>query len=258
MRVAISQMSFSIRSKSVALLLLSIFLILSGCNSADKVHDRPEDLFKEAQEYEKGERYEEAIKRFTELKNRFPYSNYATRAKLSIADCYYKQESFAEAQVSYQSFREMHPRHAQIDEVVFKIGMSYFKQLPDSIDRDLSVAKDAISHFDELLSNYKSSEFTKEARENREAALKMLAEKEAYIANFYFIRKNCSSALPRYTALADQFKDVAGNEAETLSRAVICASRLGKVDIQKKYLEILRDKYPQSSAFEDAEKELRR
>ena len=235
-----------------------LFLTLSGCNSADKVHDRPEDLFSEAQEYEKGERYEEAIKRFTELKNRFPYSHYATRAKLAIADCYYKQESYAEAQVSYQSFREMHPRHAQIDEVVFKIGMSYYKQLPETIDRDLSVAKDAISHFDELLANYKNSEFIKEARESRASALKMLAEKEAYIGNFYFIRQNCSSALPRYTALVDQYQDIANNEAEALSRVVICANRLGKVDLQKKYWAILQSKYSKSSAYEDAERELRK
>lgn len=237
---------------------MALLLILSGCNSADKVHDKPEDLFKEAQEYEKGERYEEAIKRFTELKNRFPYSHYATRAKLAIADCYYKQESFAEAQVSYQSFREMHPRHPQIDEVVFKIGMSYFKQLPDTIDRDLSVAKDAISHFDELLANFKNSEFIKEARENRVLAIKMLAEKEAYIGNFYFIRNNCASALPRYTALVDQYQDVGGNEAAALSRAVICANRLGKVEVQKKYWSILQNKYSKSSEYEDAERELRK
>lgn len=50
-------------------------LIFTGCSSADKTHDRPEPLYQEAQEFEKAERYEEAIKRYTELKNRFPYSN---------------------------------------------------------------------------------------------------------------------------------------------------------------------------------------
>ena len=242
--------------------LLSLTLAFAACNSADKVHDKPEHLYEEANEFEKAERYEEAIKRYTELKNRFPYSNFATKAKLSIADCYYKQESYPEAQISYQSFRELHPRHPQIDEVVYKIGMSYFKQLPDSIDRDLTLAKDAISHFDELIANFRSSRYVKEARESREAAMKMMAEKENYIGNFYFVRKNCLSALPRYITLVDQFQNIGGMEANALSRAVICANRLGRVEIQNRYWAILKKKYSRSSEFRseylEAERELRK
>lgn len=155
----------------------------------------------------------------------------------------------------------MHPRHAQIDEVVFKIGMSYYKQLPDTIDRDLSLAKDAISHFDELLSNFKSSEYVKQAREYREAALKMLAQKEAYIGNFYFIRNNCLSALPRYMNVVDQYQNIAGNEPVALSRTVICASRLGNADVKNKYWSILKDKSSDldyQNDYKEAERELRR
>lgn len=233
-------------------------MFAAGCGSSDKVHDKPEDLYKEAEEFEKAERYEEAIKRFTELKNRFPYSNYATKAKLKTADCYFKQESYPEAQVAYQTFRELHPRHPQVAEVIYKIGLSYYKQLPDTIDRDLILAKDAISHFDELLTNFKSSEYTKDARKFRESALVMLAEKEDYVGNFYFIRKNCLSALPRYMNLVDTYQNTGGKEAIALSRTVICANRLGKTDLQQKYWPILKEKYSDSAEYREAAEEIRR
>jgi outer membrane protein assembly factor BamD len=246
------------RKKIFASLMTLVLLFIMGCGSSDKVHDKPEDLFKEAEEFEKAERYEEAIKRYTELKNRFPYSNYSTKAKLKTGDCYFKQESYPEAQVAYQTFRELHPRHAQIDEVVYKIGLSYYKQLPDTIDRDLIVAKDAISHFDEILSNFRNSEYTKDARKYRESALVMLAEKEDYVGNFYFVRKNCLSALPRYMNLVDTYQNIGGKEAIALARTVICANRLGKVDLQNKYWAILKDKYSGSAEYNEAAVEVRK
>ncbi len=117
----------------------------------DRKSDTPEGAYAIAEEFDKDERYEEAIRRYTEVKNKFPYSNFATKAELAIADVYYKQESYPEAQVSYQAFRELHPKSPQADYVVYRIGLSYFQQLPTTLDRDLTVAREAISNFDDLI-----------------------------------------------------------------------------------------------------------
>ncbi len=239
------------------LALLVIPFIIAACSATDELPDDPAQLFSDAQRYENDERYEEALRRYNDLKNRFPYSNYAVRAKLSIADVYYKQESYAEAQVSYQTFRELHPRHPQTDYVIFRTGMSYFQQLPSSIDRDLTLSHDAISSFDELKKAFPRSTYVKEAEEKRSEALRMLADKEKYIADFYFIRKKWEAALSRYEALYENYREVA-HEQIALSRAVISASRFGAKEQAHKYFEILKSRHPGSAEFDEARKELRR
>src|SRR5690606_33276577 len=98
-------------------------------------------------------------------------SNWATRAELAIADVHFKDEAYPEAQVAYQTFKELHPRHPKIDYVTFRIGLSFFNQLPTTIDRDLTLAHDAIASFDELINEFPNSEFAKEAREKKAESL---------------------------------------------------------------------------------------
>ena len=230
--------------------------LLTACSSDEKKADTPEGLFAIAQEYEKEERYEEAIKRYTDLKNRFPYSSMATKAELAIADIHFKEESYVEAQLSYTTFRELHPRHAQIDYVIFRTGMSFFNQLPETIDRDLTVAHDAISSFTELITNYSSSSHVAEAKAKRDEAIKKLAEKEDYIGDFYFKRGFHESALPRYENLYKKYPGL-GFDSRALGRIVISAKKINDPTKAQKYFEILKDKYSNTSDYDDARKAMR-
>jgi outer membrane protein assembly factor BamD len=231
-------------------------LVFTACSSVEKNSSTPEGAFAIAKEFEDGERFEEAIRRYNEIKNKFPYSSFATKAELAVADAYYKQESFAESQVAYQMFKDLHPTHPQIDYVQFRIGMSYFKQLPSTIDRDLTLANDAILQLSEFLKKYPNSEYVKEASENRSAAIKMLAEKEEYIADFYFKREIYDSALIRYEGLYKNYGGL-GFEEKALSRAAICASKIDDKPKAKKLAEMLFNKYPDSKESAAVKKELK-
>jgi outer membrane protein assembly factor BamD len=130
----------------------SLVFVTTGCSSFNEIDtSTPEGSYKLAQKYDKDERYEEAIVEYTSLKNKHPYSKLATEAELRIADIHFKREEFIEAQNSYQVFKEMHPSHPQIDYVTYRLGLSFFNQLPGTIDRDLSVADRAILYFDEVV-----------------------------------------------------------------------------------------------------------
>lgn len=238
------------------LLLISSISILSGCSSAEKKADTPEGAYAIAQEYDKDERYEEAIKRYQEVKNKFPYSKYATMSELAIADTYFKQESYPEAQVAYQTFKDLHPKHPQIDYVTYRLALSFYNQLPSTIDRDLSLAQSTMTYFDEVLTRYPNSEYAKDAREKKDATVKMLAAKEDYIGEFYFIREKCDSALPRYEALLKKYPGL-GFDAKALARAAICAHKVGEPDKAKRYLAELEKKFPGSDELESAKKETR-
>lgn len=231
--------------RHIFILLAALSLLFSACTTEEKKTDAAESTFNLAQEYEKDERYEEAIRKYTEVKNRFPYSQYAIKAELAIADVYFKEESYGEAQINYQTFRELHPKHTQIDYVIFRIGLSYFNQLPETIDRDLTYAHDAISTFDELVEKYSQSEFVKEAKEKKATALKKLAEKEDYVGDFYFKRKVYDSALIRYEYLIKTYPQSELNE-KALARAYYSALKAGEREKSKNYLNQLKKNYPNS------------
>lgn len=230
--------------------------LLTACSSVERNSSTPEGAFAIAEEFDKGERYEEAIRRYTEVKNKFPYSNFATKAELAVADVYYKQESFAEAQVAYQMFKDLHPTSPQADYVQYKLGMSYFSQLPATIDRDLSLANDTILNLSDLIKKYPNSQYVAEAKEKRTATIKMLAEKEEYIADFYFKRSIYDSALGRYESLYKNYGGL-GFAKKALSRIVIAAQKIDDTPKAKKYLKILEQDFPGSSELKDAEKEMK-
>lgn len=234
---------------------LLIFAALVGCSSTEKRSDTPDGLFAIAQEFEAADRYELAILRYTEVKNKFPYSSFATKAELAIADVHFKAESWPEAQVSYQAFRELHPTHPQIPYVVYRIGLSFYNQVPDTVDRDLTLAHDAIAAFDEVVRRFPSSEQAADAKVKREECLKRLAGKEEYIADFYFIRGMYDSALPRYEELLRAYPDL-GFDAKALARAAISARRTDQREKARQYMGLLEKKFPDSSEIAAARKEI--
>ena len=218
---------------------------LSGCGSSPaRTSNAAEGRFQYAQELAKNERYEEAIQEFQEVKNKHPYSRFAVEAELEIANLFFKRESFIEAQSAYEVFKSLHPQHPQTDLVTFRIGLSFFNQLPSSIDRDLSLAKKAITHFEEVTRKFPQSTYVQEAVEKRLSAQSMLVEKEFYIADFYLKKKKYKSALSRYERVIDappgKLKDRA------LYGATVCAVLAGVQEKGKKYFAALTEEFPDS------------
>ncbi|HVK62183.1 MAG TPA: outer membrane protein assembly factor BamD [Bdellovibrionales bacterium] len=220
--------------------------LTSGCSSTPTYDtSTPEGAFKSAEELEKDERYEEAIARYGEVKNKHPYSKLATEAELRIADIQFTRESYVDAQGAYQLFKEFHPKHPRIDYVTFRLALSYYNQLPSTIDRDLSLAEKAILYFDETINSYPSSKFVKESKEKREAALKMLGEKEMYIAAFYTKRDMYESALKRFEYILKTYPNL-GFDAPALYGAAKSAFETGEKERGNQHLKNLYSLYPSS------------
>jgi len=246
--------------RTAVLLFFSIFSVFSlfqlvGCSSIDQIDtSTPEGAFKLAQEYEKDERYEEAAQKYQDVRSKFPYSKLAREAELKIADVHFKREAYVEAQGAYQLFKDFHPKHPQIDFVTFRLALSFFNQLPSTIDRDLSVADKAIRYFDEVISVYPNSQYAGEAREKREAALKMLAKKELYVANFYFKRKTYDSALGRFEHLLKTYSGL-GLDAQALYGAARSAFAVGERVRGQQHVDRLLTLYPGSNEAKKAKDE---
>lgn len=241
--------------KGLSLLLLSALFFNVGCSSVEKYDtSTPEGAYKSAEEYEADERYEESIAKYAEVKNKHPYSRFAILSELKIADVQFKRESFIEAQFAYQTFKDLHPKHPQIDYVTFRLGLSYFNQLPSTTDRDLSLADKSILYFDEILTSYPQSQYVSEAKSKKSEALKMLAEKELYIANFYMLKKQYDSALGRFEGLLKSFTDT-GTEPAAMYGAAVAANATGDREKISRYVRALWKQYPESAEANKARSE---
>jgi outer membrane protein assembly factor BamD len=252
-------MGHGLKSLFLTLLLFIAFGSTAGlvaCSSAP-VGDpnTPEGMFKIGEELEKDDRYEEAITKFNELKNKHPYSRYATDAELKVADIQYKKEAFIESQTSYQLFKDFHPKHPRSDYVTFQLAMSYYSQLPSTIDRDLTPAHKAIQSFNEVIHSYSTSPYVKESTEKRDECFKMLAEKEMYIANFYFIRDIYDSAQKRYENLLAQYPN-RGFDDEALYKAGLSAVENGDKETANRHFNEVLEKHPNSNYASSAKRAL--
>lgn len=237
--------SFRLYFPKTAAALAALFLVTACGSGLKRESTSAEGRYQYAQALEKEERYEEALLEYQEVKNKHPYSRFAVMAELAVADLHYKRESFIEAQGAYEVFKSLHPQHAQTDHVTFRLGMTFFNQLPSSIDRDLSLASRAILHFDEVMRKYPNSDFAKEAAEKRTEAKRMLAQKEFYIADFYFMKEKYGSALGRYERALKTYTGL-GFDERALYGAAASSYRSGAMEKAQRYSEQLLGRFPDS------------
>ena len=230
-------------------IILCAFLV--SCSSTDNVDvNSAERAFKEAKEYEEEERYEEALRRYDEIKNKFPYSQYSKESDLRIAEIYFKKEEFSAAALAYANFKYLYPNHPEIPYVSLQLGLSHFNQMPSTTDRDLSKGKTAIQEFNLVIDKYPGTQFAKTAQEKKRKTQDMLAEKELYIANFYFKKEKYLSALKRYEGLT-KMPAPANLTSEALMKGAISAFEIGEVSRGKELLEQLSKKFPTGSTPDD-------
>lgn len=186
-------------------ILISLFLV--GCaTEKPKGKTEAEVLFKEAKILMDDGRYIMATEKLNMLKSQYPYSYFATPAELLLADILFKQENYVEAAASYILFRDFHPKYEEIEYVIFKIAESYYKQIPETYDRDLSSAMEAIKYYKELLERHAESKYTTDAVKKIQYCMTMLENKEKYIADFYYKTDVYDAARYRYLKLMREFE----------------------------------------------------
>jgi outer membrane protein assembly factor BamD len=202
-------MSTTRRRHILTLLLLgtsAVFsMVASSCSTTEVSESDPAAMMKDIEDDIESSRYILALEKLQKVKNQHPYSRQAVDAKLRIADVYFLQENFAEAAASYEAFRDLHPKHPKLPYAAYRVGLSYFSDLPSLPARDLSAGYRAEEAFKEFLLRYPADENAPAAREKLVETNRILAEKEMYIGNFYFKREMWEAAKGRYSKVVNLY-----------------------------------------------------
>lgn len=191
---------------------IMLVLLASGCSLIDYYFlPPPEDTAFEL--YEAGldamqeEHYEAAQDYFAKLKDRFPFSPYAVKGELGLADAFYMDEKYIQAVDNYKEFEAMHPGSEQMPYVLFQIGMSNLNQF-ESIDRRQDNIKEGLEYFYRVEQAYPDTEYGKKARKYIKRCRRILAEHELFVADFFFTRSEFGPAWHRYQYVVENFSDI--------------------------------------------------
>jgi outer membrane protein assembly factor BamD len=124
------------------------------------------------------------------LINTYPDSEYLAKAKLAIADSYYKEGGTAgmkQAIVEYKDFITFFPFLDESAYAQMQIAMGHYRQM-EKPDRDHAEAVQAEAEFQTFLEKYPSSPLAPEAEQHLRDVQEVLAEGNFRIASFYYLR----------------------------------------------------------------------
>ena len=187
-------------------ILFTLFLVSCATKRPEGATEA-EVLYKEAKDLIAKSRYIQASEKLNQIRSQFPYSFYATHAELMQADVLFAQESYPEAASAYILFRDFHPKYTDLGYVIFRISESFYQQLPPTFDRDLSSGLEAIKYYNELLQNYSTTPYVKDAKARIAQIEEMVKKKEIYIADFYYRTKDYEAAKFRYEEILKNTHD---------------------------------------------------
>ena len=223
--------------KILTILLLVLF---AGCAKAPPFD--PIVAFKSAEESMRKEDFEKARKLYQEIQEKSPDKSYDAILMLRIADTYFGEEKYSEAQVEYQNFLNYHPVNKDAAYAQFQIGMCSYKELT-TIDRDPAPAHTVVKEMRKLLEKYPKNDYEDEARKYISLCTNWIADYELYVARFYHKKDSYKAAVGRCELL---LKNYPGSSAEkdALYVAGLSYLELGEREQARTKFETLIQKYP--------------
>jgi len=138
--------------------------------------------------YERGQ-YEDSITRLNEFKMHFPYQHFVAEAELLIASAHFELGKYLEATHLYQEFVLVHPKHPKLDFVMYQIGRIYWKEAPETYDREQHYTQQAVALWKEFVVTFPKSPYLKKVTERIREGEKRLLENKRFIIKFYCKQK---------------------------------------------------------------------
>jgi len=177
----------------------SLLVIAGGCSW---LRPLPTPILPAEELYQLGEaelskrRYQTAREHFIKIVERHPNSSQAPRARFLIGESYYRDGDFDKAIKEFETFLAFYPRHQIADLVQYRLAMSYYDQLKP-VEQDQGLTTKARDQFKKLVKEYPESRYASDALAKIDICRGRLAQKEVWVASYYFNQGNPRAARQR-------------------------------------------------------------
>ncbi len=141
------------------------------------------------------------------LINTYPDSEYLAKAKLAIADSYYKEGGTAnmtQAINGYKDFIVFFPFLPEASTAQLQVAMGHYRQM-EKPDRDRTQAKAAEEEFQTFLQKYPKDPLAPRAEQKLREVQEILAEGDYRIGYFYYVKGDQRAAAARLITVAKRY-----------------------------------------------------
>ena len=261
-------MDFKLRSIRYLVVLAALAALCSSCGIRRRKYENP--ISKDTQQPDKvlfdkaindieRSRYEIARLTLQTLINTYDTSEYLAKAKLAIADSWYREggsHGLAQAEAEYKDFILFYPTMEEAAEAQNKVCDIHYKQMEKS-DRDPMHAFRAEDECRQLVVQFPNSKFAPEAQQKLRNIQEVLADHEFRVGYMYHSKGSYPAAANRLQGLADQFPLYSGAD-EALWELADSYSKMGDRfdDRQAAALARIVKDYPLSDHADAAKEQL--
>jgi len=151
--------------------------------------------------------YTEARLSFQTLINTYPDSEYLAKAKLGVADSYYKEggtSNLTQAVDEYKNFIVFFPFLDEAAYAQMQVGMAHYRMMGKA-DRDNSQGESAEDEFQAFLLKYPQSPLVPQAEQDLRNVQEVLADGYYRVARFYYLKRDYRASAARLVDLTQRY-----------------------------------------------------
>jgi len=152
-------------------------------------------------------KFTEARLNFQTLINTYPDSEYLAKAKLGMADSFYKEggtSNLTQAIEEYKNFIVFFPFLDEASYAQMQVGMAHFQMMEKS-DRDSNQAQQAEAELQTFLLKYPDSALVPKAEQRLREVQEILADGEYRIGRYYYVRLDYRAAAARLMEVSERY-----------------------------------------------------
>jgi len=241
--------------RKIILLLIVCMLAFASCSKKPTINMRADESMRQGMDYFKRQKYEQAIPMFEHTLMEAESPEMAAKAQLFLADAYFLDKKYPEAIPAYEQFIDIYGETEDANVALLRLGLSHYALL-STVDRDMGAAEGALKAFTKLRD--KSPSYAREFELNAKIVelREMLAERELYVAKFYFRTRQPDSAEGRLKFLIENYSDTMAYEEGLYIYANWLTKKDGREAEAVQYYNKLIKERPNSKYVMDVAREL--
>jgi len=216
----------------IAGLLLAAALTLS-CASTNEVVLDDEELFLLASKkldtsrkagvvrtIRRPKKQKEVVELFDQLLDRYPESRHASDVQMLLADLWFDDEKYEEAEAEYTVFLRFYPSDDEAERAQFRLLLTHRRRI-GTYDRDQSFTHKTLALCQEYREIFPGGEFTQNVAMIERESLGMLADHEFYVGRLYYRRHEYAAANSRLESIVRDYP-----QTEAACKALLLLARL--------------------------------
>jgi outer membrane protein assembly factor BamD len=191
------------------------------------------------------------------LINTYPDSEYLAKAKLLIADSYYKEGGTAnmtQAISGYKDFIVFFPFLSEASYAQLQVAMGHYRQM-EKPDRDRTEAKEAEAEFQIFLQKYPKDPLADKAMQHLREVQEVIAEGDFRVAYYYYMKGDKRAAAARLMGVTSRYP-LYSNSDRALFMLGDIFEGAEKKELAANYYSRIVKNYPLSKFVSDAKTKL--